>query len=258
MLVHTLRIAALGVIGALACTVGYDTTDPQSNCVVTDVGGWVANSLDESSVTSPVCPVIVTGHDQSIFLGMNVIAQDPSKISQSSPIVRLSMFDANVQPIPPDAFHKDLTAPFSGGTAQVLVTYYAAHAASITSGNDMARVRVPLATFTSGNRDTARSQVYLRFRFHSQAGAQGPSWVQPNINIAVFADAGGEFRPITYQWWIDGVSQGGAGAASNLTTSFATIGTHSVRVLVTADDGHTYDLVHYVEVSPCPNGEIIC
>lgn len=249
--------ALLLTLAGLGCGLDVTIGDPKSKCSVTDRGKWRDSGLGESEVLDPRCPVVVTFNDYPTLYSVDVVANDFSKLSPS-PIVLLSFFDNNSDPIPPDVVHKDLIFGFNGNVAQLIGSYYAAHASGVSEGNDFGRPRLPLSTFVGGYRDTARAEVFLRYKFHSQATVAGPDVGSTTEAVIVSADADGEFRPITYEWWIDGTHQGPPSDVFSINHVFETAGAHSVRVVVRANDGHVYDLTKYIEITPCPNGEIIC
>ncbi len=238
-------------IVSMGCGINIGYPDPQSKCTVIDRGKWVSTGLGQSNVANPYCAVIVTFNDYPQSYLINVIASDMTKIG--FPVVRVSFVDANTAPIPPDYIHQDKQFAFAGNTAQAFGSYYAAHAGNANGNKDYARVRVPLLAFG----DSARAEAILDYRFHAQSTVSAPETATPNQAVTVVADALSEFRPSTYQWWIDGVSQGPAGSLSVLTTTFPS-GPHSVRVVMQAADGHSYDITKYITVENCPGGQIFC
>ncbi len=250
-------VAVSMVVVAMAACGDLVINDPQSACAVADRGKWRTSGLGESEVAAPFCPVTVSWNAFPKQYTINVWANDMSKLN-SIPRAIVSFFDLNGAPVLPDAFHKDQIRGFNGNVSQLMGTYNAAQAVGPTTGIDFARVRVPLATFIGVNPDTARAEAFLAYKFHAQAKVIGPDVGSNTEAVNVTADASAEFRPITYEWWIDGVHQGSPSNQSTIDHLFSAVGSHAVRVVVRANDGHVYDLTKYIEITPCPNGEIIC
>ncbi len=245
------------VLTMAACGFNIEVNDPKSQCIVADRAKWRSSGLGESEVADPYCKVTILVNDQLTGYTINVFANDLSKL-QSIPRAIVSFFDTNTDPIPPDIVHKDKSWGFNGNVSQLIGSYYAAHVTGPTQGIDYARVRVPLSTYTGVYPDTARAEAFLAYKFHSQATVIGPDVGSNTEAVNVAADASGEFRPITYEWWIDGAHQGSPSSQSTIDHLFSAVGSHTVRVVVRANDGHVYDLTKYIEITPCPNGEIIC
>ncbi len=247
----------LSFAAAAACGVDIGYPDPVSKCTVFDRGKWASSGLSQSEVTQPFCPNIVTFYEYSTQYGMNVFANDPSKLS-FVPVVVISFFNNKGNPIKPDVQHKDRIWGFSGNVAQVLGLYSAATDTGVGSGADYARARVTLATYSGGAVDSARAEAVLTYKFHSPSFIVGPDVGSTTEAVTVGADATAEYRPVTYEWWVDGVHQGAAGDLASINHLFSEPGSHAVRVVVRANDGHVYDLTKYIQITPCPNGEIIC
>lgn len=245
------------VVAMAACGFNIEVKDPKSECIVADRAKWRSSGLGESEVAQPHCPVTILLNDQLTGYTINVFANDLSKL-QSIPRAIVSFFDTNTDPIPPVIFHKDIGWGFRGNVSQLIGSYSAAHVVGPRTGIDFARVRVPLSTFIGVYPDTARAEAFLEYEFHSQATVIGPDVGSNTEAVNVTADASGEFRPITYEWWIDGVNQGSPSNQSTIDHLFSAVGSHAVRVVVRANDGHVYDLTKYIEITPCPNGEILC
>lgn len=246
---RTLLVSLALVVSGCGFGITYDS---QSKCSVQDLGKWNATGLSQSNVQQPMCPVVVSINSSPTSYLINVIASDLTKL-QGAAVALLSFFNTH-NDVVPGGGQQNLIFGFNGNTAQLFGSYYAASYVGPTTGNDYGKVRLPLHAVG----DSARSQAILMYKFHGASILSGPPTAPPSQSVTIFADASAEYRPITYQWWIDGASQGGAGSSSTLTTSFAAQGSHSVRAVVHANDGHVYDQTVYIDVQPCPGGQISC
>jgi hypothetical protein len=246
-------ILAAAVNGFLTSCGGIGYPDPQSNCTVFDRGKWLSSSLSQSNVQQPFCPHVIGTNSQATGYSINVIASDLSKL-RPAPYAIVSFFNNSGLPIPPDISHKDRAFGFNGNTAQVWGIYLAASVVGPVIGSDYARVRVTLVAIN----DSARSEAALLYKFHSSPAVTAPSTGSTFQPVVVAVDASAEIRPITYEWWIDGAHQGPPSSTSSLNHLFSQAGGHSVRTVIRANDGHVYDVTKYIEIYPCPNGEIIC
>jgi hypothetical protein len=249
---HIMLSAAmfLGILQG-QCNVGSPQSHPPDDCLIVDQGKWQQTQLGGSGVEEPLCPVIVTFHEWPKSYSMNIIASNPALISGGPG--KITWYDNRLRLI--GAPQQQHTLVFwNGNTAQPWGTVFMATDSQHTTGEmyDHGRIAIPRVMAN----DTARGEALLRYQFHAQAGASFPTLGSTNQSMVFVIDAMAEFRPISYQWFVDGVNQGINGGT--FSTVFSQPGTYFVRGKSTANDGHVLDQTVTVEITPCPNGEIIC
>jgi hypothetical protein len=257
MLLDTMRSGQLmfslaaSVVILQQCGVGSPQPHPPSACLVVDQGKWQQTQLGGSTVTEPTCPVIVTFHEFPKTYTMNIVAGNPSLISGGPG--KITWYDNLITLI--GAPQQQHTAVFwNGNTAQPWGTVFMATDSIHTSGEmyDHGRVAIPRVL----PNDTARGEALLRYQFHQQAGSTFPTLGSINQGVAFIIDASAEFRPINYQWYVNGVNQ--QLNAGTFNAVFSQPGSYTIRGKSTANDGHILDRTVTVEITPCPNGEIFC
>lgn len=214
------------VVLALSCQgIGISYQDPTSKCFIVDQAKWVASNLGSSSVVDPYCDQIVYQYADFKQYALNIVAGVPSKVNGG----RYAFYDNAGRLVGYPTLQNQYFF-FSGGTASLSGWYNAASDSAHSAGTDYARVRVYLTAFPY---DSARAQAALTYRFRSPAVIGGPTLGVTSQNMNFVIDAVGEYRPVTYEWFIDGASQGAASAgAYSFSKSWASAGTHTVSARV--------------------------
>lgn len=244
-----------------ACQVDSGYPEESSQCTVYDRSKWVSSGLGGTEVTAPLCPVITGWPSFYQAMVVEVRASDTAKlVGGATGYGRVAFYDFSQRLIGyPQVQHGAFFFHGTGGGA-ASATYYGGYLAGAdtvhASGADFARVRV--YTKAPGIPwDSARGEAYLEYRRRASAQLSGPATGFTSQYASFSVDATSEFRQPTFEWFVDGVSQGAPSAAATAFTAMWTAaGSHTVAVRIvppeSSPDPTPYDLPIAIEIANGP------
>lgn len=238
---------ALGsAVLTFSCEEQHVFLSPHSQCEFVDLQGWVAAGLSQEDVVyRPFCPQVFYHHAEAKHYEYQLRTTDYSHLG----ITRLSWYDNQRRKIGAPQ-QQDIPIYFTAGDnntgyANVQGSYLAATDSSVTAGIDYGR----LEATSSGTQRLAEARFTYRGYFPGQPSVT-PTAPVTGETVIFAVDVSGEYRPITIEWFVDGVSQGAASeAATSFNSVWTSAGSHSIAAHIVPPEDSPFPTPYTLSIS---------
>jgi hypothetical protein len=256
--VVVLCACSLALLSAAECNLGTGVvnTDPPTKCKTVATNSTWSSSAQGIvvDITDPRwCPIIIYGAVGTTFLQSYAanVQMVASQLSPANPRMDYTFANANNTTLSTASYFFTI----SGSTAYTttLGSYNVGTAGNVANKQDFVHNKIYSVN------GPATGDALLGYDYKVNPSISGLS-SQTGGSVRITANTPKVQQPVTYQWWVDGISQGGATGSTNYyqtyTKTITTVGYHTFKSVVVDKRGNSYTLNKTVQITATCGGKI--